>query len=345
MENLIFKAIVGSQTYGTATPQSDIDYSGVFMQPIDEIITFKYKDNIQVTKDESYMEVKKFIQLLSVSNPNALSLLYTMPEFVLKTTPQFELIKQHRDKFLTKKARLSFGGYAIEQIKKANGLNKKMNYEKESIVRKSPFNFTYAYENGKTIPISEWLTIENKKQELCGLVALHHFKDTFALYYDSTGLLKFKGIFRENSNQIVLSSVPKDLKPLTIVSFNQEAYSKHCREYAEYSEWLANRNVQRYVDVKNHNQQIDGKNLMHCVRLLDMAREIVADRTITLKRPNADYLISIRKGMVDLKTIIEKSTKEISEIDKLFKNSDLPEECDFEFVNDLLLQVRKMPIV
>jgi len=31
--SLILRAIVGSQAYGTSTPQSDIDYKGIYAQP------------------------------------------------------------------------------------------------------------------------------------------------------------------------------------------------------------------------------------------------------------------------------------------------------------------------
>jgi hypothetical protein len=41
----------------------------------------------------------------------------------------------------------------------------------------------------------------------------------------------------------------------------------------EYQEWLQKRNLQRWVDVKSHDQKIDGKNMMHCYRLVQMARD------------------------------------------------------------------------
>ena len=63
---------------------------------------------------------------------------------------------------------------------------------------------------------------------------------------------------------------------------------------------MKERNEARWVDVKSHGQKIDGKNMMHCRRLMDMAREIGEGKGINVRRENADYLISIRKGEVDL---------------------------------------------
>lgn len=350
-DNLIFKAIVGSQSYGTSTPESDIDYKGVYMQNVNDLITFGYKEQIEVSKDECYYEVRRFIQLLQSANPTVLELLYSPEDCIIKTSPQFQLLVENREKFLTQKCLFSFGGYAIAQIKKAKGLEKKMNWEKARIERKTPIDFIYCYVNGKTMPIEQWLKTQGKRQENCGIVAINHFKDCFALYYDynshyrsesdkDSKILGFKGIVLDNSNSIRLSSIPKGMNPETIIYYNKDGYSMHCRDYKEYETWIKNRNTQRYVDIKGHNQQIDGKNLLHCRRLLDVAIEIATEKTINVRRPNAEYLLSIRKGEVELDQIIEQAEKDIEKLDVLFKKSGLPKDCDKDFVNELLLNIR-----
>lgn len=342
MNNFIFKAIVGSRSYGTSTPTSDIDYKGVYMQDVNELISFGYKEQFEAGKDECYYEVRRFMQLLQSANPTVLELLYSPTDCIIQTSSQFELLVKNRDKFLTQKCLLSFGGYAIAQIKKAKGLDKKMNWEKARIKRKTPLDFVYCYVNGKTMPIEKWLQIEGKKQENCGLVALDHFRDCFALYYSGDVNLGFKGIVLDDSNSVRLTSVPKGMTPATVVYYNKDGYSMHCKDYREYETWLENRNTQRYVDIKGHNQKIDGKNLLHCRRLLDMAMEIATEKTINVRRPNAEYLLSIRKGEVELDAIIEQAEKDLKGLDELFANSGLPADCDKDFVNDLLLQVRHL---
>lgn len=354
VDNLIYKAIVGSQSYGTATPASDIDYKGVYMQPTDELISFGYKEQVELGKDECYYEVRRFVQLLLSANPTVLELLYSPKDCIVLTSPAFELLVAHRDRFLTQKCLLSFGGYAIAQIKKAKGLDKKMNWEKDRAERKTPLDFIYVYEEGKTMPIAKWLEKEGKAQQHCGLVALDHFRDCYALYYDpaadtmgtegksaqpSTG---FKGIVLDDSNAIRLSSVPTGVRPAAIVFYNKDGYSMHCKDYAAYTAWLNNRNTQRYVDVKGHDQQIDGKNLLHCRRLLDMAMEIATLRTIQVRRPNADYLLSIRRGEVALEAIIEKADEDLKNLEALYAASGLPLDCDKDFANELLLRVRHL---
>ena len=41
---IIFKALVGSHAHGTATLESDEDLSGIYVQDIDDIISYGYEE-------------------------------------------------------------------------------------------------------------------------------------------------------------------------------------------------------------------------------------------------------------------------------------------------------------
>ncbi len=352
-EKLIFKTIVGSQAYGTAIPTSDIDHKGIYVQSNNDILSFKYNEQIEVGKDDCYYEIRRFLQLPQSANPTILEMLFVDDKFIVESSPSFELLRANKHRFLTKKCCMSFGGYAVAQIKKAKGLNKKMNWEKEKIERKTPLDFCYVYENGRTFPIEKWMREGKYLNEFCGLIALNHFRDCYALYYDYGSVyggasnremkpLGFRGIVAEDSNELRLSSIPKEMKPEAIIYYNKDGYSMHCKDYKEYSEWIANRNTHRYVDLKGHDQKIDGKNLLHCRRLLDMAIEIASEKTIKVFRPNAEYLLQIRRGEISLDEIIEKAESDIKGLDEIYNNSDLPTTIDMEFVNQLLLEIRNL---
>jgi hypothetical protein len=355
-ENLIFKAIVGSQSYGTSTASSDIDYKGVYMQSVDELISFGYKDQYEVTKDEVYYELRRFVDLLSSAKPTVLELLYSPEDCIVKSSPEFELLRSHRDKFLTKKCLMSFGSYAVAQIKKARGLDKKMNYEKDRMTRKDVLDFCYVLDgdNNGSISFKEYLKREKRSQEHFGLSKLNHFRDCYLMFYDHLAEMKssnpkfsgsgygFRGVVYEDSNDVHLSDIPIYAVREGVLYFNKDGYSMHCKDYNDYEVWLKNRSVSRFVDVKGHGQQIDGKNMLHCRRLLDMAMEIARDGVINVRRPNADYLLSIRKGKVKLEDIIDQAEEDLKGLDLLFANSGLPDDCDREFSNKLLLDIRHL---
>jgi hypothetical protein len=142
------------------------------------------------------------------------------------------------------------------------------------------------------------------------------------------------------SNQLRLSSVPKGEKVIATIVYNKDGYSEHCKDYKEYQEWLENRNEARYVETQEHGQRIDGKNMMHCMRLIQMSKEIGRGEGIQVRRSDREYLLSIRRGEIDLETLIELADKEIAEMDEIFDNCNLPNKVDKDLVNELLVSIR-----
>ena len=367
--------IRGSQAYGTNLPTSDIDYAGVYIQNQSDIYGTRYREQINDdSNDTVFYEVRRFLELVASNNPNILELLNTPEDCILYKHPLFDEILKHKDQFVTKICAKSFGGYAIQQIKKARGQNKKQNWEKEKIERKDVLDFVYVLEEGQSIPWKKWNVYRGYEEKFCGVVNLPNARDVYSVYFDDVayscfsekldpnirqfhkdsrareGLplaLGYRGLVKNDdainlaeSNSLRLSSIPKGEKSICTIAYNKDGYTAHCKDFKSYQEWLENRNEQRWIDVKSHGQKIDGKNMMHCRRLLEMAREIGEGQGINVRRPNRDYLISIRKGQVDLETLIEQAEKDIVEIDKIFANSNLPDEVDLRLVHGLLVKIR-----
>lgn len=57
---ILLNAIVGSQAYGTNTPDSDIDTKGVYLQDPMEVLGMEYKEQINLDKDACLYEVRRF---------------------------------------------------------------------------------------------------------------------------------------------------------------------------------------------------------------------------------------------------------------------------------------------
>lgn len=350
---LVYKCLVGSKAYGTDTPESDTDYKGIYIQPTNDILGFGYKQQIDIGKDECYYEIKRFIELAASANPTILEMLFMPEKHQIVRHPCLDILFENKHKFITQKCFKAFGGYAYAQIQKARGLNKKMNWEKEKITRKTPIDFCYMQHGNGSKPLVEILKNYNLKQEFCGLCAIDHMPNCYLMYYDYVAqygsesntsekypILGFKGIAFEDSNDIRLSSIPKDIESFGIVYYNKDAYSIHCKDYLSYTEWLEKRNKARYVDIENHGQQIDGKNMLHCIRLLDCCIEIGQTEEFQVERPDAKRLLRIRKGEVSLESILVEAEGKLNVIDKLADNSTLPKELDMQFAHDLLIQIR-----
>lgn len=379
----LYLVVRGSHSYGTNIETSDVDYSGVFIQPLEDILGNKYVEQINDDKNDIVIyEIRRFLEMCGINNPNILELLNTPEDCIVYKDPAFDEILANRDKFLTKQCGNTLGGYAKTQIGKAEGLDKKQNWENDRIVRKDILDFCYVIIGEKSIPWRKW-NDGLYDEKFIGAVNVPNAKDVYALYYDSAAYNCFGDSFTEEeaktaeeekarliaegkplgfgykglvkvgdvddsgkvnygiSNQLRLSSIPKDQESICIITYNKDGYSQHCKDFAEYEKWLEKRNTQRYVDVKNHNQKIDGKNLMHCFRLVGMSREIAEGKGVIVRRDDAEELLSIRRGEVDLHTLIEHVESELVIIKELYKNSDLPEKVDKELINSLIIKIRK----
>jgi hypothetical protein len=125
--NRIFYTWAGSHAYGLATETSDEDYRGVFVGLPDNVIGLSPVEQCEMPGDVVIYELKKFIQLAKDCNPNIIELLYVDESDILFQNEWWQRIKAQRDLFLTKKAKFTFSGYAMAQLKRIRGHEKWIN--------------------------------------------------------------------------------------------------------------------------------------------------------------------------------------------------------------------------
>ena len=371
---ILYETVVGSQAHGTSTPESDVDKAFVYILPKEHLYGTDYIPQLRVNADYTGFEIRRFLELAHSNNPTILEILYSPEDCILTMHPLFKKVIDIRDSLLTKICKNSFAGYARKQIIKAKGLDKMQNWEADKVAKKEVIDFCYVIEEHRTVPLKKWLDDNSMEQLFCGVSNIPNARDVFALFYDqkahncfseleepetnkamkayykdkgqSVGL-GYKGVVKtgtglsvSESNQIRLSSIPKGERMKGVLIYNKDAYTSHCKKYKSYQTWLENRNEARYVDNKEHGQKYDGKNLMHCKRLLQVAREIVETGTVNIRRPNREELLDIKKGRVKLDELIDWAEKEMIEINTLFDNSDLQDDVPGEFINQLLIKIR-----
>jgi hypothetical protein len=340
--HLLLKCISGSQAYGLALPHSDTDIKGVFILPMNEFYGLEYTDQVNNdTNDQMFYEIKKFIDLLLKNNPNLLELLNTPEDCILYRHPVMDTVKT--DMFLSKLCNQTFGQYAYAQIKKARGLNKKILNPLDK-KRKTILDFCYVVQGHSSTPSGHWLTEKNFDQKDCGLVAIDHMRDIYALFHVSQveESPRFNGIYSSDSaNDVSLTSIPKGIEPLAILSFNKDGYSKYCKDYKLYWDWVEHRNEERYENTVSHGKNYDSKNMMHVFRLLNMAEEIARFKQINVRRQERDYLLKIRAGEFEYQDLVSQAEEKLLIIDELFKKSDLPDEPSVSNAEDILVRTRQ----
>lgn len=342
---LIIKVISGSTSFGLNTPTSDQDIRGVYIMPwedrVRQGITDQYADK---TNDETYWEITKFFKELSRANPQALEMLYSPDRCILEGKEYLYKIRREMD-FVTRRCEKTFVEYAKGQISRARGMNKKVFKPKPE---EPPQVLDYCYvpmPNGGAVKVKDWLATHKddeygSDQKWYAIAAIDHIDNGFAIYgqpkseRDVPGKTEHEwrwayGIVRNEvtSGDVQLNSIPKGKPVLGFMVFNRNAYSKEFKERAEYKEWVAKRNPERYNTTIEHGQGYDAKNMMHCVRLLFTARDIAMMHKVVVDRSNErDFLLNIKQGGWKYDDILEYSENLVEEVKRLFATSDLCED-------------------
>lgn len=338
---LLLQCISGSKAYGLDTPQSDTDIKGVFYLPRREYYGLKYTEQVaNETNDLVYYELKRFFELLLRNNPNILELLGTPEKCILYKHPLMQHIQA--EMFLSKLCEQTFANYAKAQIQKAKGLNKKI-FNPVEEKRKNIEHFCYVIQGYSTIPLENWLIQNNFCQHECGLVNIPHSKDLYALFHESQLTnLKCNGIYSgDTANSVLLTSIPKGIVPLALLSFNKDGYSAYCKDYSQYWDWVKRRNDTRFQNTLEHGKNYDAKNMMHTFRLLLMAKEIALNKKVNVWRADREFLLKIKQGEFSYEKLCEMAEGELEVISNLYKKSDLPDAPDENKINELLIFFRE----
>lgn len=324
---VIYKTIHGSRLYGLAGPTSDTDYKGIFIQDQKDFYSRSKLDYYEINKDEVYYELGKALDLLSVSNPILIEMMFS-PAPIFNFVPGLtEMLTKRKDEILNNNAVLAFAHFGMTQINKAKGANKKLNWKEIQFTRKTPLDFVQVIIDGRIIPFEEAQRKFGVNPNNLSL-AKGNGKDLYIAYWhDNPG-----GFVREESNELRLSSVPKDTPIFAVLLFNRDAYSIHCREFREYTQWLDNRNEERYKVNRGHDQMVDFKNLMHAYRLI-LAAEEIKKGTYTVQVKNRDFLLKIKAGEINLFELIAMATEK-------FENLQVERQPYIDF-KDFEIEVRK----
>ena len=162
----------------------------------------------------------------------------------------------------------------------------------------------------------------------------------------------YKGIVEPDevskSNTVRLSSIPKGELPICEISYNSNGYASHCKKFKEYEEWKNTRNPARYESnlegEKSGNPDLmyDCKNMMHCFRLMAMAKEIAEGKGVILDRSGVrDFLLDVRNRKYGYSELQKRMLALKDDMDAAIEVSTIKDEIDRDVVNDLLLKVRE----
>jgi len=342
---VILRFVHGSHLYGTATPASDIDIRGVFIPSVNNILGFGEPKTVNFSNnDTEFQPLPKFMKLAMESNPNIVEFLFVPLDYCpvdgesVYFTPEWEVIVNNRELFLSSKARWTFSGYAVAQLKR---LKKHRNWLIYGENNKMPNREDYGLPPERKIVSSEQIgafnvIVANRLQEIG---QLHELRDTLLEMNDTVDYI---GMVQGMAASEDVTTALKTLLPEMKVDFidvvqREKRYANDKKEYGQYLNWKKNRNEKRFELEKKYGY--DTKFAAHCVRLINEGRELLQTGNIIFPRPDAELLLDIRNGCWSYDELMDNIEDIDVVFDELYKTTTLPKTPDKDGVEEICIRM------
>lgn len=303
--NVIYLTKSGSQLYGTNTPESDTDYMGIFVPPIEDLIlrtavdhwsSTTGKDSSKNTKDDIDIQlwsVQKFLKLLQKGETGAVDLLFSLKrvETQLVYTTHAHTIEKVLPKLLHKQVH-SFIGFCISQSRK------------------------YGIKG-------------ERYEELATLIA------SMKSNKDSIKTIVEQGSFKHTS--LVLAPGPRGTHGKI---WYLEALSKKF-DLSLKNDYILDK-LENILDsygarAKAATNSVDWKSLSNAARVILEVTEFLLNGKIVFPLADADYILDIKQGKTPIEDISAFITKALNKVDALLVTSKLNTHPNIHEYNKLLL--------
>lgn len=304
-DNVCLLTLGGSYAYGTNVEGSDIDIRGIAVPTKREVLLGKgFEQVLDSATDTTIYSFNKIIQLLSNCNPNTIELLGFPKNEYICLSPVGILLWNNRHIFLSKRCIHTFGGYAINQLRRLqNKAARRLDQpENEKYILESIKNAEYDFKT-RYFPTGEGTIKLYTDQAVNPEYESEIFMDVNLKKYP---LRDYIGMWNEMKS--IVSSYSKNSKR------NEAAIEKGKL----------------------------GKHMMHLIRLYMMCIDILEkEKIITRREAEHDLLMDIRNGKyLDGNSQPTSDFYELlNEYEKRFNyaknNTSLPDKPDYKKIENL----------
>lgn len=343
-ERTLFLTRHGSHAYGTSLPTSDIDLRGVAIAPREYYHGFsqKFEQAVQNEPDLTVFELRKFLFLASQCNPNVIEILFTDPSDHLVLTPVGKQLLEARELFVTQRARHTFSGYAMSQLKRIK-LHRRYLMNPP---QRRPTRADHCLPERTVIPREQLdaalSAIEKRTDEWAWREMEHIDTATRQSLQDEFNrrLVEITQWEWSDVEQNQWESAAKGLgfnSDFLDVVARERSYRGAMREWHNYQTWKAERNEARAkLEAKFG---YDCKHGMHLCRLLRMAHEILTTGQVLVRRPDAEELLEIRQGAWSYEQLIEWAEKKEALLAAVASESPLPKQPNMKAIDALCIRL------
>ncbi|WP_435018526.1 DNA polymerase beta superfamily protein [Tundrisphaera sp. TA3] len=320
MKTLV-KMQFGSHVYGTNVPSSDQDFKAVHLPDGLDILLQRPKNTINVrtkldsaqknTADDVDFEsfsLQQYLKLLLEGQTVALTMLFTPDRWIIESSPEWELIRENKARFLHRGVS-AFAGYCRQQANK------------------------YGVKGSRVASSRAAMTLFARLMEANGSQAKlkDHWHDIEALAanpeFQHMQIVEDSLRARPELKVRMLDVCSRKVQEHVTV---KEAHKVYKHLFDEYG--------QRAL-LAEKNEGVDWKAMMHATRVCREAEELLLTHSISYPRPEAGLLLQIRKGELPYKQVAELLEAGLERLGECQRISTLPEHPDRAFAESLVAGV------
>lgn len=356
-KHTIALCLTGSRLYGTANPDSDWDYKGIAIAPLDYYLgvgnTFEqYEGKIPwlVSQDLNHesviYDIRKYCHLASLANPNILEILFAGDEYQHYFGPLCRTLRGIRQAFLSKKCRYTYAGYAHAQLKRI----RTHRYWILNPPKRQPAREDFGLPPHPVIPKNQFATalslVDKQIQQWC-FNPDEEIPITIITKARESISEMVTYILNNNSKDVSTEMVMAAGKKLGFddnfleVLAREKKYKNANAEWSQYLSWHKNRNPSRHEMEKLFGY--DGKHAAHLVRLMRTCEEVMTTGNLIVTRPDAEELKTIRNGAWSFEQLEEFTKSMDKKMDTLYNSAEcpLPHKPDLELINKTCTKIIK----
>jgi hypothetical protein len=313
--DLIVEMQFGSHLYGTATPQSDLDFKAVYLPDARDILLQRVQNTVTHAPDKLDGEknapgdvdreihsLQRYLELLAEGQTMALDMLFA-PESAMTSPPSalWLEIQANAPRLVTRRAS-AFLRYCRQQANK------------------------YGIKGSRVSAARLALAVLVDAEAKYGTAA--------KLAVAETELEAAIGI----SEHVTLIHLPTPADTLVRhfeVCGKKMPFTSSIKSAREIAQRLVNEYGQRALQAER-NEGIDWKALSHAVRVGREALELLQTGKITFPLPYATEILSIKRGERTYEAVAETIDRLLVDVEEAAVLSSLREEPDFAFMDELV---------
>lgn len=324
-DQLVVLMDFGSRVYGTALETSDTDIKGLFVPTAKDILLSRAATDYQSSTsnaslrnstddvDVGLFSVQRFMELLTQGQTVALDMLFTPANQIRIKSDVWTFITDNKQQLLSRKCKAAIG-YARSQANKYSLRGYRMKALESVLEALEP-----EYHSQPRMALQDSSALQriiSNALKLDSQVYKHITFDKRIDFNSADCVIDYLDVCGKKTSFTASIKVAYELFKKTLDGYGERAQAAKLGG----ADWKA---------------------MYHALRIAEQTIELLETGNITFPRPEAPYLLQVRKGERKVEEVSEKVEEGILRIEHSQETSTLPYEPNISFIEDCICSLHK----